>query len=54
MWKTTFFVYADDKLIKTCKTKTTAVKYANQALNTLLYKNVRIDKTAIRKLNLKK
>lgn len=49
MWKTTFFVYADGKLIKKCKTKATATKYAHQALNTLLYKNVTIDKLAIKK-----
>lgn len=43
----TYYVYADKVLKFTCKTKKTAVKYANQLLNSLLYDDVTIDRMTI-------
>lgn len=40
----TYYVYADNILKVTCKTKKTAVKYANQFLDSLLYSDVTIDR----------
>ena len=39
----TYYVMCDEKTMHTCKTKKTAVKYANKFLNTMLYDKVTID-----------
>lgn len=45
----TFYVMCDNKTMHTCKTKKTAVKYAQQFLNTLLYDSVTISCLTIRR-----
>lgn len=39
----TYYVMCDGKTMHTCKTKKTAVKYANKFLDTMLYDKVTID-----------
>lgn len=43
----TYYVYADDALKCTCKTKETAQKRAIALLDTMLYSDVRIDRMTI-------
>lgn len=38
-----YYVMCDGKTMYTCKTKKTAVKYANRFLDTMLYDKVQID-----------
>ena len=39
----TYYVICDGKTMRICKTKKTAVKYANSLLDTMLYDKVQID-----------
>ena len=42
-YKRTYYVICDNETMHTCKTKKTAIKYARQYLDTLLYDKVTID-----------
>lgn len=39
----TYYVMCDGKTMHTCKTKKTAIKYANKFLDAMLYDKVQID-----------
>lgn len=43
----TYYVYADNILKFTCKTKKTAQKHAISLLDTMLYSDVKIDRMTI-------
>ena len=42
-YKRTYYVICDNVTKKICKTKKTAIKYARQFLDTMLYEKVTID-----------